>query len=183
MARKSIIGCTGEIRIYGSVEEALRDLVGRGGGSLLIVEHSGELYVMHVRKLDIEPPRSVEEVASRGVAVVFDQMFKGYAAVLKREIPEADYHEIMGVGLEEPVKREGVTYWPARDDYDVIRIVERLAERSKRVVFFTGDKRLARQAESIGGGRVRVVYMPPGEFPGKEIQLSEMAKILREELI
>ncbi|MMZ69788.1 hypothetical protein D1872_326980 [compost metagenome] len=36
------------------------------------------------------------------------------------------------------------------------------------MVFFTGDKRLARQVASLGKDNVIVEYLPPNEFPGKE---------------
>lgn len=111
------------------------------------------------------------------VAVVFDQMFKRFAEILDRELPSAplEFHEIIGRGLEKPLRVGPRLYQqPARDDYDVLKLLETLSNTRKLVVFFTGDKRLAGQARSLPG--VYVVYLPPGEVSGKEMAIKLMKK-------
>ena len=118
------------------------------------------------------------------IAVVFDQMYKGFAELVAREIGEVsdiviEYHEIVGRGLEKPVKIGNVYKQPARDDYDVFKLLKSLSEQCN-VVFFTGDKKLANQCMMIKG--VHVHYMPPGEYGGKEFVVERMVEILRQAL-
>ena len=120
-----------------------------------------------------EPP------ASTGVAAVFDQMFRGFADVVGRYVEGVELHEVVGRGLREPKRRGRIVMWPAEDDFDVLQIVRRLADEGKQVVFFTGDKRLARQAESLEHPRIVVEYMPPNEYPGKESLAQAMIEALR----
>ncbi len=105
---------------------------------------------------------------AHSVAAVFDQMFRGFAEIVAREVPGVELHEVVGRGLEKPVRVGRIFKEPARDDYDVLSLVERLASQGKKVVFFTGDKRLANQAAALGDERIIVEYMPPNEYPGKE---------------
>ena len=125
---------------------------------------------------------SREEVgAERGVAVVFDQMFKGFAEILEREIPDKDivFHEVLGRGIRQPLRVTPRFYrQPARDDYDVLKLVEDLASKNRLVIFFTGDKKLANQARLVRG--VEVVFLPPGEIAGKEMALNYMKDAIKE---
>jgi len=144
----------------------------------------------------VEPPRVpeaqraappvVQAEASRGggvgVAAVFDQMFRGFAEIVGRYVEGVELHQVVGRGLQRPVRRGRVTLWPAHDDYDVLKIVESLAREGKRVVFFTGDKRLARQAEALANPNIIVRYMPPNEYPGKEAIAEAMIDAVREAL-
>ncbi len=133
----------------------------------------------------IAKPASFEqkvESAEEGkgcIAIIFDQMFKGFAEVVDRALRDAciELHEIVGRGLESTVKvGERLYREPARDDYDVLSLAERLASRMK-VVLFTGDKRLAEQARLLRN--VYVEYMPPGEFAGKEMAVKHMVEVVR----
>jgi len=119
--------------------------------------------------------------ASR-VAAVFDQMFRGFAEIVGRYVGGVELHQVVGRGLQRPVRRGRVTLWPAHDDYDVLKIVESLAGEGRRVVFFTGDKRLARQAEALANPNIIVRYMPPNEYPGKEAIAEAMIEAVREAL-
>ncbi len=124
-----------------------------------------------------------EAAAGAAAAVVLDQMFKTFAEILDRELRGEPlvFHEVLGRGIERPVRvSERVYQQPARDDYDVLKLLEELSSKHSLVIFFTGDKRLASQARSIPG--VRVVYLPPGEAPGKEQAIKWMVKAIREAL-
>lgn len=123
-------------------------------------------------------------VDGRGkVAVVLDQMFRTFAEVLYREIDveNVEFHEILGRGIDEPVRiSERLYQQPARDDYDILKLIEELASKHRIVIFFTGDKKLASQARTIGN--VVVEYLPPSEIAGKEIAIRYMKKRIREVL-
>ncbi|ABM80785.1 hypothetical protein Hbut_0937 [Hyperthermus butylicus DSM 5456] len=124
-------------------------------------------------------PAKTEKAA--GYAVVFDQMFKGFAEILARELHDMplEFHEVLGRGIDRPIRiAPGVYQQPARDDYDVLSLLERLANQYRGVIFFTGDKKLAMQARLIPG--VDVEYLPPGEVAGKEMALKLMASRIRE---
>lgn len=116
------------------------------------------------------------------IAVVFDQMYKGFAELVAREIGRTgnvilEYYEIVGRGLEKPIKVGNVYKQPARDDYDIFKLLKSLSGQCK-VVFFTGDKKLANQCTMIEG--VYVYYMPPGEYGGKELVVEHMVEVLRQ---
>lgn len=127
------------------------------------------------------PPPERREASGQGLAVaaVFDQMFRGFADIVAREVPGVELHEVVGRGLERPVRVGRVYKQPARDDYDVLSLVENLASQGKLVVFFTGDKRLASQAAALGDERIIVEYMPPNEYPGKESLAKAMISAVR----
>ena len=110
------------------------------------------------------------EGQARKVVAVLDQMFRGYYAdVVEREAPYAEVHEVVGRGVQETLRASEKRYLePASDDFDVLRLVSRLSSSGVPVLFFTGDKRLASQAQALGLPNLRVLYMPPSEFPGKE---------------
>jgi hypothetical protein len=114
-------------------------------------------------------PGEAEGQASKVIAVL-DQMFRGYYAdVIEREAPYAEVHEVVGRGVQETLRVSEKRYLePASDDFDVLRLVSRLASSGVPVLFFTGDKRLTSQAQALGLPNLRVLYMPPSEFPGKE---------------
>ena len=181
MERRVVVVVRGEIVVAGSVEEALS----AAGGSGVVIESDCPIRVRVVG--GAQPARQREEVGraerrapSRPrVAVVLDQMFRGLGETVARELgPRIEVHEVLGRGLEKPVRQGRVTRWPARDDYDVMKIVEELAGRA-RVLFATGDKRLARQVESLGLPGVVVAYMPPNEYPGKESIIREIVRRAR----
>ena len=170
------------------LEKALKIALEQRG--VIITCLGGEFIVLKVERA--APSTSQRETAvSKGgsglrprepVAAVFDQMFRGFAEIVAREAPGAELHEIVGRGLKQPVRAGPVTKWPAHDDYDVLKVVRRLAEEGRRVLFFTGDKRLARQAEALGDERIQVYYMPPSEYAGKEDLAQAMVDTVRKTL-
>jgi len=182
---KAVAVYPGGYRVAG-LEEAVKIALERGGIVLVCV--GGEPVVLKVERASTgKPAASLAEKESRpvkrgGVAAVFDQMFRGFAEIVAREAPGAELHEIVGRGLRQPVKAGAITKWPAHDDYDVLKTVKRLAEEGKRVLFFTGDKRLARQAEALGDERILVYYMPPSEYAGKEDLAQAMVDAVRRAL-
>ncbi|MCE4609015.1 MAG: hypothetical protein F7C36_01365 [Desulfurococcales archaeon] len=115
------------------------------------------------------------------LVVVLDQMFHGFGKIIRREVPgEVLVVEILGRGIKSPYEQEGVLYWPAQDDYDVMKAVEDLAKKHGRAVLFTGDKKLARQTSMLLSGLgVEVGYMPPNEYPGKEAIVRSMLQKIR----
>lgn len=129
-------------------------------------------------------PQQVEPAQQEGVvALVLDQMFRGFAGILERELKQApvEIHEVVGRGLQSTIKvSERVYQEPANDDFDVLKLVEALASRARTVVFYTGDKKLARQASALGLANVAVKYMPPNEYPGKETLVKAMVDAARE---
>ncbi len=172
----------GPVRVYERLEEALRDA--SPGDVVLVVE--GSFAVVQTSEgitgpmgTTVSKSTSLSEDATPRVAAVFDQMFRGFAEIVGREVPGVDLHEILGRGIDEPVRVGRLTKWPASDDFDVLKVVEGLAGKYDYVVFFTGDKRLARQAEALGMTNLRVEYMPPNEFPGKESLAKAMIRILK----
>ncbi|MCE4625938.1 MAG: hypothetical protein F7C35_08790 [Desulfurococcales archaeon] len=175
-----VVDREGGVHIYSSLEEALHNTP----TGLVVIEVEGSARIIPARPAKtvspIEGERHTKEEGG-GVHLVFDQMYKGFAEVIARELPGVELHEIMGVGLKGPVKRGRITRWPAKDDYDVMKIVEDLARSGGKVYFFTGDKRLARQVEALGEENIKVIYMPTGEYPGKEALIKEMLKAVKEE--
>ncbi|MEB3844440.1 MAG: hypothetical protein LRS48_01995 [Desulfurococcales archaeon] len=162
---------------------------------IIIIDRSGEVRVYHQagkagKKGRVESRQEAETLiparpaggpeGRSDVKAVFDQMFRGFADIIAREVPGVELHEIVGRGLDSPVKSGVSTKWPANDDYDVLKTVERLALQGGKVVFFTGDKRLARQAEALGLDNVIVKYMPPNEYTGKESLARAMIKAIVE---
>lgn len=127
----------------------------------------------------LKPLRAISASTTSNTAAVFDQMFRGFAEIVAREVPSVELHEVVGRGLEKPVRVGRIFKEPARDDYDVLSLVERLASQGKKVVFFTGDKRLANQAAALGDDRIIVEYMPPNEYPGKESLAKAMIEAVR----
>ncbi|WP_167827784.1 hypothetical protein [Pyrolobus fumarii] len=111
--------------------------------------------------------------------VVFDQMFRGFGDIVGRELGRViEVHEVAGRGVEKPVKMGHVILDPAHDDYDIMKLLDRLRSRGCPVIFFTGDKKLAQQASTLDG--VFVEYLPPSEIPGKEIAIRMMLERIRE---
>ena len=128
-------------------------------------------------------PQEAQRPAPQGATVVvLDQMFRGFADIILRDAGGVEVHEVVGRGVQSTVAAgEGRYLEPANDDYDVLRLVERLAGRGGRVLFFTGDKRLASQAMLLASrlGNVEVYYMPPNEYPGKESLAQAMVAAIR----
>ncbi len=147
-------------------EDELRDLAGLLGGR----EDGGERKAAHT--LD-------KRAASTIAIIVFDQMFRGFGEVVARELGDViEVHEVAGRGVERPVRIGRVILEPARDDYDILKLLESLAGRGVPIIFFTGDKKLATQASTIRG--VVVEYLPPNEIPGKEIAIKTMLERIRD---
>ncbi len=184
----------GEARVYNSLEEAI-EAMRKGEGSLLLIVEGEPVFLRLADESSVKAEAPVEravrqaQLASKAVtpgkregpdkvALVFDQMFRGFAEILARELNPGvfELHEILGRGLEKPIRAGRIFKWPARDDYDVLKVVEELAGKAGVVVFYTGDKRLARQAEALGLENLVVEYMPPNEFPGKESLAKKMVE-------
>jgi len=162
------------VKVLQNLSEA-RVLIIRGEllGTLSYLRAGGMLRASETKGVE------VEDAGEERVAAVLDQMFRGFADILLREVAEVEIHEVIGRGLEAPVKvGERLYRHPAKDDFDVLKIVENLAKNKKVVAFFTGDKKLAGQAAALGYSNVRVFYMPPNEYPGKE----SLAKAMISEL-
>ncbi len=181
---------SGEIEIYDSLEEAVES-IRKGLGNYLIIVEGVVLTLKQISRQQGEPQRVIWKIGEKyeegripSIALVFDQMFKGFAEIISRELRDArfEFHEILGRGIDSPVKAGNVYEWPAKDDYDVLKIVENLAKQGKVVVFYTGDKKLAKQAGSLGLERVIVEYMPPSEYPGKESIARKMISIVKKSL-
>jgi len=156
-----------------------------------LVEPSGEEQSRRalpdlIRRAGLEESRTLQpKRTSRAVAIVLDQMFRGFAGILERELEHdaLEIHEIVGRGLPATLKiSERVFQEPANDDFDVLKLVENLASRASIVVFFTGDKKLAKQASLLGLHNVVVKYMPPNEYPGKESLAKAMIETVRSAL-
>jgi hypothetical protein len=158
-----------EGRVVGAVEARLSGAEQRAGASRSMAEGPSEG----------RETRRAEAGGRSQVAAVFDQMFRGFAEIVAREVPGVELHEVVGRGLEKPVRVGRIYKEPARDDFDVLSLVERLAAGGKRVVFFTGDKKLANQAAALGDERIIVMYMPPNEYPGKESLAKAMIEAVR----
>ena len=124
------------------------------------------------RGLSPRPEEAKETARDRRAAVILDQMFR-IGSVLEPLVPEGVVlYEVVGLGLEEEVRvSDKLVQAPARDDFDIYRLVERLSGQFKRVLLITGDKKLANavriQAARKGLANVEVHYMPPSEFPGR----------------
>ncbi len=136
-----------------------------------------------IRTAGLEEARAIEAGKPGGVvALVLDQMFRGFAGILERELKHdaIEIHEIVGRGLQSTLKVSDRVYQePANDDFDVLKLVENLAGKARVVVFFTGDKKLARQASALGLDNVIAKYMPPNEYPGKESLAKAMIETVR----
>jgi len=169
----------GPVKIYTNQEKAEKELKGKDG---VIITIEGDLLAITIKPSTIKQEAGQETYTMEGlsdeilgpdtdypVSIVLDQMFRGFSDILDRELPRnVSINEILGKGLEKPVKVGRIIKWPAHDDYDVFKIVEKLAEEGRKVIFFTGDKRLARQTAALGKDNIIVEYLPPNEFPGKE---------------
>jgi len=183
MAHGRIVG------VYNSFAEALRTLVEIGEGEIyrgeLILrlgpEEAEDLkgYLPGVPVEPVEAPKSAGPRSS--VAVVLDQMFKGFfTEVLSREFRDIEIHEIVGKGLEKTIRVGNIYRHPAMNDYDVAKLVESLAEKGKKVIFFTGDKKLYNHI--LGYEGVAAYYAPPNEYPGKEALAKFMIEKIKENL-
>ena len=170
--RYAVANCSNEVRVY-RTEPVLSITVRE-------LEELREILGVEVGKTASEAAgREVGRRGARCVAAIFDQMFRGFAEVVDRELRDLclELHEVIGRGLEKTVRvGERIFREPARDDYDVLSLAERLAKRLP-VVLFTGDRKLAEQASMIKN--VYVEYMPPNEYAGKEMAVKHMIAVLR----
>ncbi len=183
MPRYVVIHNRSVVGEYDTLLDAFRALLAAGGGVVvrgeviirLSPEEASELHAFFAETMEaVEAP-----VTRPRVAVVLDQMYRGFfSSIVARELPGVEVHEIVGRGLEKPIRAGNIVKQPARDDYDVITLLENLRGRGYRVVFFTGDKKLAAQAETIPG--VVVKYAPPSEYPGKEQLAKYMVETVRD---
>ena len=134
-------------------------------------------------------PAAREEAASccgpgGEVALVLDQMFR-IGSALEPLVPEGTViYEVVGRGLREEVRiSDRYVQVPARDDYDIYKLVERLSGRHERVVFISGDRKLVNalrfQVAQRGRGNVELHYMPPSEFPGRAQMIDEILRRVR----
>ncbi len=148
----------------------------------IILTIGGSIYVY---RLDSEKTVFKIKEVRQDIVVVFDQMFHGFANIVSRELPSIKTIEILGRGINAPIQQEdGIILWPAKDDYDVIKTVEKLAKEYSLVILFTGDKKLAKQAALILKDKnVIIEYMPPGEYPGKEALAREMIVKIKKHLV
>jgi hypothetical protein len=164
--------------VEGTIIDAIREAARKCKGKTV------EIYRAHIvarlEPADLEEIPEVEHGRAKA-AIVFDQMFKGFAEIVDRELRdyEVEFHEIFGSSIEKPIQiAERIFRQPARDDYDILSLLEKLTNSYKLVIFFTGDKKLASQARLIPG--VHVEYLPPGEVMGKEHAAKIMVKRVKE---
>ncbi|MGC9113223.1 hypothetical protein [Acidilobus sp.] len=179
MARKLIVFDCREVRVLDPSQLSQLDKEGPGDLFIVLIDGdviaSGRLTVVRdivEGQQEAQQAPAAQQGRGGGVVAVLDQMFRGYYPdVIEREEPDVELHVIVGRGLQAP-QQAGPrrVLEPANDDFDVLKVVERVARGARRVLFFTGDKRLAGQAEVTASqlGNVEVHYMPPNEFPGKE---------------
>ena len=131
------------------------------------------------------PAREEARPAAGEVALVLDQMFR-IGSVLEPLVPENTViYEVVGRGLREEVRvSDKYVQVPARDDYDIYRLVERLSGQHERVLFISGDRKLVNairfQVAQRGRRNVEVHYMPPSEFPGRAQMIDEILRRVRE---
>ncbi len=168
---------------YDSLIDALKTLIEIGGGEI----YRGELIIKlepdeaHLLKdylitSPIEPPEAPTS-PRRKTVIVLDQMFKGFfVEALSKEFPHLEIHLIMGKGVEKPYRSGNIVYEPAETDYDVYKLINRLIDERYNVLFFTGDKKLYNMVLSKG---IKAYYMPPSEYPGKEVLVEKMIEIIR----
>ncbi len=187
MEKKYLVYCDGRASETSSIREALEKAqtcnsqVTIYRAALVAVLEPSEVRELLAQKEARERAEKHKETLSRRrIAIVFDQMFKGFAEVLEREITEdfIEFHEVLGRGINRTVKLGPRLFQqPARDDYDVVKLLEDLARSKTRVIFFTGDKQLATQARMIDN--VDVEYLPPSEVAGKEAAIKIMLERIR----
>ncbi len=179
MARKVIVfDCSaGMTRVFDDIAEAARAVGWRAPfaiieGDVLATGTLEQGSYQYTGREGQQVTPVLDARAGARVIVVLDQMFRGYFAdVIEREVQDAEVHEVVGRGVQETVRAGQRRFLePASDDFDVLKVIRRLAPSGLPVFFFTGDKRLASQAQVATSGQpnVAVMYMPPSEFPGKE---------------
>ncbi len=198
-ARHYLLVCDGEAKgLYPSLREALAAAKGCSRVEVYRAEPVLSLTQEELTELTQapagivaagEPGQAAAPAPARGApkppaaAVVFDQMFKRFAEILDRELRDYPlvFHEIIGRGLEKPIRvADRIYQQPARDDYDVLNLLERLSKEHSLVIFFTGDRKLAAQARALPN--VHVEFLPPGEVSGKEMAIKLMKRRIIEAL-
>ncbi|NPA96007.1 MAG: hypothetical protein GXO32_00210 [Crenarchaeota archaeon] len=130
-----------------------------------------------------ESPRLEARVATatpstgpRGrVPIVFDETVRDVGSIAKRVARDfgidVEVYEVSTSVTE--VSRGGEsTLLPIKDDLDVLTWARKLG-----AVLVTGDKKLARTAETYG---VKVVYLPPSSVVSKEHYVIEALKRVRD---
>lgn len=169
---------------YDRFIDAFKTIIEIGGGEI----YRGEL-VLKLSPSEISelkdfitwiPVEPVEApvVSKKKVAVVLDQMFKGfYTEVLAREFKDYEIHEMVGKEIDKPVRINNIIKEPAENDLDVIRLIHSLKDKGYKIFFFTGDKKLYLHVATIPG--VKSFYMPPSEYPSKEKLVLDMIKYVR----
>jgi len=196
MGEYTLLAVLGDGSIYRiSTLEDLLGLIERHGRLKLILVRGDIIGLLNVEnisasegawaprqpKTSSSPLRSL--VSARGVAVVLDQMFKGFSEIILREVPGVEVHEILGRGIESTLRIGDRLYkHPARDDFDILKLLEELSNSRNIVVFFTGDKKLSSQAMALSRGNLIVEYMPPNEYPGKESLARAMLSTIKSKL-
>ncbi len=175
-------------KIIGSYDkfiEAFKDLLELGEGEI----YRGELIlrlsvdeVLELKNIIVgSPVEPVEAPVVRKTKkiIVLDQMFKGfYSEVLSKKLKNIIVYEIVGRGIDKPVRVDNIVKYPAETDYDVAKLIEELVSKGYKVYFFTGDKKLYSHVAMIQG--VKAYYMPPSEYPSKEVLVDKMLKIVME---
>ncbi len=200
-ARQYLLICDGKARgLYPSLREALAEAVDCSRVEVYRAEPVLSLTREELAELTAAPAKPARQAGHTGpmqaasaaaareaprapAAVVFDQMFKRFAEVLDRELKDYPlvFHEIIGRGLEKPLRvADRIYQQPARDDYDVLNLLEKLSKEHSLVIFFTGDRKLAAQARALPN--VRVEFLPPGEVSGKEMAIKLMKRRIIEAL-
>ncbi len=182
-----VISDNGEVVEIDDLDRLIESLRYKEESKAIVVkgEIIGTLTFSSKTKEPLESPEKHEKKAKKTkVVAVLDQMFRGFANIIVRETENIEVHEILGRGLESRVKiGERLFRHPAKDDFDVLKIVEKLAKEENFVAFFTGDKSLANQASALRLKNVMVYYMPPNEYPGKEslvrTMISELNKLTK----
>ncbi|MDP8003790.1 MAG: hypothetical protein ACP5I6_02995 [Caldisphaera sp.] len=178
MSKKIIVCNNNNIEIYetNNIDDVIEDNKDKKEISFIIIDGeviaNGNLLIGTNReKID----NKEKQINTGKIAIVLDQMFKGFSEILNRETNFVEVHDIVGKGLQFTIKVSDRLYKePANDDYDVLKVVERIANENKFVIFFTGDKKLAAQAASLGNKLIEVHYFPPNEFSGKESVIKSM---------
>ncbi len=118
---------------------------------------------------------NVEEVARREIVVLFDETVRDVGDIARR-IGEDLGLELKvyeaSASIDRVLEIEGVAKVPVKDDLDVLRWAQKLG-----AILVTGDRRLARTAETYG---IKVVYLPPSGVVSKEHYVLEALKRVKE---
>ncbi len=177
-----LILCNGStLVVEGTVMDAIRSAAERCRGKRVEIYRARIVAALDPDELDaVRQSIGVKGEAPKAV-VVLDQMFRGFGEIIDRELADVsvEVYEIYGKEAGKPMKIGDRVYaQPARDDYDILKFLEGLSNMYERVIFFTGDKKLAAQAKLIPS--IYVEYLPPSAIVGKEHAATIMVKRIRE---